>query len=63
MNFTQLTQKQIESNFCPKCEHYIDKQYIYRDCDSGLKIQLGTVKDCKFHTDKKWICNFKKVEK
>ena len=59
MTFTELTQKQIESDFCPHCQHYIDKQFIYRDCESGLTIQMGTVKDCKFHTCEDWVCDYK----
>lgn len=62
MGMTQLTQKVIERDFCPCCMHYIDKQFIYRDCESGITITMGTVKDCKFHTDKNWLCDFKEVE-
>lgn len=61
-DFTELTVETIKRDYCPKCQYYIDKKYIYRDCESGLTIQMGTVKDCKFHTDKEWVCNFKKVE-
>lgn len=59
MEMIQLTQEVIERDFCPRCLHYIDKQYIYRDCESGITIKMGTVKDCKFHTDTSWLCDFK----
>ena len=58
---TQLTQDVIERDFCPRCLHYIDK-HIYRDCDSSIIITMGTVKDCKFHTNTSWVCDFKEVE-
>ena len=32
----QLTQEVIERDFCPRCIHYIDKQYIYRDCEKDI---------------------------
>ena len=59
MGMTQLTQEIIERDYCPYCQHYIDKRFIYRDVDSGYVIEMGLVKDCKFHTDKSWICDFK----
>ena len=62
MGMTQLTQEVIERDFCPCCKWYIDKQYIYRDCESGITIKMGTVKDCKFHTDTSWLCDFKEVK-
>ena len=58
MEMTQLTQKVIERDFCPRCMHYIDKQFIYKDSDSNITITMCT-KDCKFHTDTSWTCNFK----
>lgn len=61
MSFTELTAETIERDFCPRCLHYIDKQYIYRDNESGITLILGTVKDCKFHTDTKWVCDFKEI--
>ena len=57
-----ITQETIERDFCPRCLHYIDKQYIYKDYESGMTITMGTVKDCKYHTDKSWICDFKEIE-
>lgn len=62
METRQLTQEVIERDFCPRCIHYIDKQYIYKDYDRGITIEMGTVKDCKFHTDASWICDFKETE-
>ena len=62
MKMTQLTQEVIERDFCPRCMHYIDKQFIYKDYDSGITITMGTVKGCKFHTDKSWVCDFKEKE-
>lgn len=62
MGMTQLTQEVIERDFCPRCLHYVDKQFIYRDCESGITIAMGTVKDCKFHTDTSWLCDFKEIE-
>jgi hypothetical protein len=63
MGLTQLTQETIERDFCPRCKWYIDKRFIYKDYDTGTTLTMGTVKDCKFHTDTNWICDFKeKVE-
>ena len=62
MGMTQLTQETIERDFCPRCKWYIDKQFIYRDSESGITITMGTVKDCKFHTNTSWICDFKENE-
>ena len=62
MGMIQLTEEVIERDFCPRCLHYIDKRFIYRDCESGITITMGTVKDCKFHTDTSWLCDFKEVE-
>lgn len=62
MGMTQLTQEIIERDFCPHCTHYIDKQYIYKDYERDITISLGTLKDCKFHTDDSWVCDFKEVE-
>ena len=62
MEMAQLMQKTIEHDFCPHCQHYIDKQFIYRDYESGAVMPMGTVKDCKFHTDTSWVCDFKEIE-
>ena len=62
MGMTQLTQEVIERDFCPHCQNYIDKRSIYKDCESGVVMPMGTVKDCKFHTDTSWICDFKEIE-
>ena len=62
MGITQLTQEVIERDFCPRCKWYIDKRFIYRDDERGINITMGTVKDCKFHTDTSWICDFKEAE-
>lgn len=62
MSFTELTAETIERDYCPRCKHYIDKQFIYKDYDRGITITMGTLKDCKFHTDTSWVCDFEKVE-
>ncbi len=62
MEMTQLTQEVIERDFCPRCLHYIDKPYMCKDYESGITITMGTAKDCKFHTDTSWICDFKEVK-
>lgn len=62
MGMTQLTQEVIERDYCPRCKRYIDKQFIYRDGERGINITMGTVKDCKFHTNTTWLCDFKEVE-
>jgi hypothetical protein len=56
---TQLTQEVIERDYCPRCQYYIDKQFIYKD--ENIEMKMGTVKDCKFHTNTSWICDFKEV--
>lgn len=56
---TRQTQEVIERDYCPRCIHYIDKQFIYSDCESGITITMGTVKDCEFRTNTSWICDFK----
>ena len=58
MSFTELTQETIERDFCPRCIHYVDKQFIFRDCDTVFTIHMGKLKDCKFHTDDSWVCNY-----
>lgn len=58
----EITQEIIERDYCPRCIHYIDKQLIYRIYESGAKMSMGTVKDCKFHTNTSWLCDFKEVE-
>ena len=63
MSFTELTAETIERDYCPRCQYYIDKKYIYRDVDSGYVFEMGTVKDCKFHTDKSWVCDFKELSR
>ncbi len=61
MSFTELTAETIERDYCPRCQYYIDKQFIYKD--ENIQMEMGTVKDCKFHTNTSWICDFKeKVE-
>lgn len=62
MGMTQLTQEVIERDFCPRCKWYIDKRFIYRDDESDITITMGTVKDCKYHTNTSWLCDFKEIE-
>ena len=47
----------IERDYCPRCQYYIDKQFICKD--GKLELNMGTVKGCKFHTNESWICDFK----
>ena len=56
----KIMQEIIEHDFCPHCQNYIDKRFIYRDCESGV-VLMGTVKDCKFRTDTSWSCDFKEM--
>ena len=63
MKFTELTYETIQKEFCPKCEHYIDKQFLYRDRECEITIAMGTVKDCKFHTNEMCVCDYREKKK
>ena len=62
MSFTELTAETIERDYCSRCQNFVDKRFIYKDYGSGYVFNMGTIRECKYRTDKDWICDFKEVD-